>query len=118
MNPPRLRARGPGIPPPPRQGEGPPRPVYHVRADAAGMDKQSLGSETRIRVPLSGLVDENWRRAYRLVQLDSTGYFRYRLELESPTITFTARRSAGSLGSFLNQLEAFLQRVNAQASNL
>ncbi len=118
MNPPRLRARGPGIPPPPRQGEERPRPVYRVRTDAAGMDQQSLGSETRVRVPLSGAIDENWRRAYRLVQLDSTGYFRYRLELESPTVTFTARRSDGSLGFLLNQLEAFLQRVNAQASNL
>ncbi len=118
MNPPRLPARRSPMSPPPRDREGPARPVYRVRADAAGMDRQALGTETRIRLRLSGLVDENWRRAYRLVQLDSTGYFRYRLELESPTVTFTSRPSDGSLSFLMNQLDAFLERVNAQASGL
>jgi hypothetical protein len=91
--------------------------VYRVRADAAGLDRQALGSETRIRVPLSGAIDENWRRAYRLVQLDSTGFFRYRLELEAPIVTFTARPSDGTFSFLMNQLDAFLERVNALASH-
>lgn len=71
-----------------------------------------------MRLPLLGRVDESWRRAYRLVQLDSTGFFRYRLELESPTLTFTARHPDGSLGLLMDQLDVFLERVNAEASNL
>jgi hypothetical protein len=80
------------------------------------MERQGLGAEVRIRIPLAGGVDENWRRAYRLVQLDSTGYFRYRLDLESPVVSFTARRADGTLAFLLAQLDAFLDLVNGKAS--
>jgi hypothetical protein len=119
MNPPRLetgRAR-PSTP----QGSAPrePRPaaiLYRVHADRSHVERQGSAGETRLRVPLLGAVDEPWRRAYRLIQLDSTGYFRYRLELGSPVVTFTGRHADSDLGFFMNQLDAFLELVNARAS--
>jgi hypothetical protein len=87
-----------------------------VRADRPNAERQGLAGETRARVPLLGAVDERWRRAYRLVQLDSTGYFRYRLELGSPIVTFTGRHADADFGFFMNQLDAFLDLVNTRAS--
>ena len=90
--------------------------VYRVRADASRIERQGLGAETRVRVPLDGPVDVNWRCAYRLVQLDSTGYFRYRLDLESPVVGFSVRGTEGTLAASLGQLDAFLELVNGKAN--
>jgi hypothetical protein len=90
--------------------------VYRVQADPTRIDRQGLGAETRVRVPLAGPVDVNWRCAYRLVQLDSTGYFRYRLDLESPVVSFSVRGGEGAMSASLTQLQAFLDLVNAKAS--
>jgi hypothetical protein len=90
--------------------------VYRVRADASRIERQGLGAETRVRVPLNGPVDVSWRCVYRLVQLDSTGYFRYRLDLESPVVSFSVRGTDGTLAASLGQLDAFLELVNSKAS--
>ena len=107
-NPPSTRAPGAAPPIAP--------PAYRVRVDTGRIERQGLGAETRVRVPLTGRVDENWRRAYRLIQLDSTGYFRYRLDLETPVVTFSTRASDGTVAFHLAQLEAFLDLVNGRAS--
>lgn len=116
MNNDRHRPHLPRAIPPPTAASRPPIRGPRVQADRSRIERQQLGGETRVRVPLSGPVNENWRRAYRLLQLDSTGYFRFRLELESAVVTFTSRHADGTLLFLMEQLDGFLDLVNAKAS--
>ena len=78
-----------------------------------------LGSRIRCTVPLTGSVDEHWRACFRAVQVDDTGFFRYRLELTSDVVTFTrtVTGSGGGVDSELKSLEFMIEAVNARASS-
>ena len=78
-----------------------------------------LGSRVRCMVPLTGSVDEHWRACFRAVQVEDTGFFRYRLELTSDVITFTrtVTGSGNEITSELKTLEFLIEAVNARASN-
>jgi hypothetical protein len=84
---------------------------YRIAVDVRGARRREVGldptGEPRVSytLPLSGSLDDRWRRAFRLVQLEDTGYFRFRLELASPAITFTCResRSAAELSDGIRQ---------------
>jgi hypothetical protein len=104
-------------------GNGKDRP-YRIAIDVRGARRREVGldpvGEPRVSYtfPLSGALDDRWRRAFRLVQLEETGYFRFRLELASPAISFTCResRSAAELSEGIRQLTVLVDRVNLMAS--
>ncbi|MFN2385361.1 MAG: hypothetical protein ABR576_03600 [Thermoanaerobaculia bacterium] len=98
--------------------------LYKIAIDLRGARRREVGldpaGEPRVSytLPLSGAVDDRWRRAFRLVQIEETGYFRFRLELASPAISFTCResRSAAELSEGIRQLTVLVDRVNAMAA--
>lgn len=96
---------------------------YRVALDRAGMQRVDLGpgplgNRVRCVVPLTGSVDEHWRACFRAVQVDDTGFFRYRLELTSDVVTFTrtVTGSGSEVESELKSLEFLIEAVNARAS--
>ncbi len=99
------------------------RRVHSVRFQPDQVRRTGLGptpSGTRIRctVPLTGEVDEAWRTSFRAVQLEDTGFFRFRLEMGSNTITFVVSETPGGGGANaeLKTLSFLLDTVNALAS--
>lgn len=97
---------------------------YRIAIDVRAARRREVGldpaGEPRVSytVPLSGSLDDRWRRAFRLVQLEDTGYFRFRLELASAAISFTCResRSAAELSEGIRQLTVLVERVNVTAA--
>jgi hypothetical protein len=97
---------------------------YRVALDREHVQRMDLGpgplgNRVRCTVPLTGSVDEHWRACFRAVQVDDTGFFRFRLELTSDVVTFT-RTISGSgseIASELKSLEFLIEAVNARASN-
>ncbi|MCA1611379.1 MAG: hypothetical protein LC780_11050 [Acidobacteria bacterium] len=74
------------------------------------------GNRVRCAVSLSGTVDETWRKCFRAVQLEDTGFFRFRLEMGSNTITFLVSESrGGELASELKTLAYLLDAANSLA---
>jgi hypothetical protein len=99
------------------------RKTYLVGLDAKGMRRNEMGPGplgTRIRcfLPLTGDVDDHWRQSFRAVQLEDTGFFRFRLEMGSKTIAFvsTETEDGGELAAELKTLAFLLDAVNAVAS--
>jgi hypothetical protein len=96
---------------------------YRVTLDQKGMRRIELGPGplgTRVRclVPLAGDVDEHWRQSFRSVQLEDTGFFRFRLEMSSKTIAFAAteREDDQGITAELRVLAGLLDSVNTLAS--
>ena len=74
------------------------------------------GSRVRCTVALVGNVDETWRKCFRAVQLEDTGFFRFRLEMGSSTITFLVSESrGGEVASELKTLDYLLDAANSLA---
>lgn len=74
------------------------------------------GSRVRCTVALVGNVDETWRKCFRAVQLEDTGFFRFRLEMGSNTITFLVSESrGGEVASELKTLDYLLDAANSLA---
>jgi hypothetical protein len=93
--------------------------VYDVAVDHGTLKGKTLGSQgTRYSVALKGLVDERWARSYRLIQMDSTGFFRFRFDLANQTVSFTARGGDGAeeIILLLERLDALVKLVNRSAS--
>ena len=107
----------------PAPDNGKDRP-YRIAIDVRAARRREVGldpaGEPRVSytLPLSGALDDRWRRAFRLVQLEDTGYFRFRLELASPEISFTCggSRSAAELSEGIRQLTVLVERVNVAAA--
>jgi hypothetical protein len=96
---------------------------YRVSLDQKGMRRIELGPGplgTRVRcvVPLTGDVDEHWRQSFRTVQLEDTGFFRFRLEMSSKAIAFAATegRDDQDIAAELRVLGFLLNAVNTLAS--
>ena len=93
--------------------------VYDVAVDHGTLKGKTLGSQgTRYSVALNGAVDERWARSYRLIQMDATGFFRFRFDLGNQTVSFTARADDGAeeVISLLERLDALVKLVNRSAS--
>ncbi len=96
--------------------------AYDVCFDSDRVDRQEVtlnrdGEEgLRYTVELIGPVDERWRKSFRTVQLNETGFYRYRLDESGNSIRFVCRRSEG-LGELLARLKSFLTLVNEEASS-
>jgi len=107
-------------------GDGKSLPRPSVSLDSKSVRRQEAGAdsagERRVlySIALAGPVDNRWRRAFRLVQIEDTGLFRYRLELETDAISFTcSERNAGAkFAAGLRQLDALIARVNRKAASL
>lgn len=99
------------------------RRKYRITVDRARLQKAELGSgplggRVRCTAPLIGGIDENWRVSFRSVQLEDSGFFRFRLEMGSNLVTFTA--GSGERGpdmlSELKMLDILIDTVNLKAS--
>jgi len=96
-----------------------PHKTYEVGLDRKGIRRTEmgpgpLGNRVRCFVPLTGAVDEHWRQSFRKVQLEDTGFFRFRLEMGSNTIAF-AVTDGPELEAELKTLAFLLDAVNGVA---
>jgi hypothetical protein len=96
---------------------------YRIAVDRARLQKAEVGAgpnEGRIRctAPLVGGIDEAWRVSFRSVQLEDSGFFRFRLEMGSNVVTFTAgtAQRGPDMLSELKLLDFLVDTVNAKAS--
>jgi len=113
-----------GPPAPATPARPPGSPAYAVSFDPRNLKRHEAGvgpdGEPRVRytIALAGQVDDRWRRSFRLVQVEETGYFRYRLEMASWTIAFTCAESQAEaeLATSLKQIGILLGLVNRAAS--
>lgn len=98
------------------------RRKYRVAIDRSHVEKSEvgvgrIGARVRCAAPLVGGIDENWRVSFRSMQLEDSGFFRFRLEMGSNLVTFTTRASAGGdVSAELKILEFLVDAVNARAS--
>lgn len=69
-------------------------------------------------VGLAGSVDERWTHAFHIVQLDSTGLIRYRLDPAKRTVSFQVRSNDGAdrVIFLLERLDQLVGEVNRNAS--
>jgi hypothetical protein len=97
---------------------------YTVQVNGASLRKKDVsrsptGEErAHYAVELSGHVDDHWRHSFRLVQMDDTGFFRFRLDIAKSLVTFSSSDAEGAPGSSsdLMQLESLVAKVNRRAS--
>jgi hypothetical protein len=94
------------------------RRTTHVAVDHSTLKGEPSGTDTRYTVALIGPMDEVWAEAYRILQADSTGFRRLRLDCASRTVSFTCRAIDGPAQVFdiLERLDALIKRVNRQIS--
>jgi hypothetical protein len=92
------------------------RRAIAVRVDHSTLRAETVGTDTRYTVALTGVVDARWTETYRATQGESTGYRRFRLDPSSRTISFSCRTVDGTAHVFeaLDRLEALLSIVNQQ----
>jgi hypothetical protein len=90
---------------------------------AVAVEKESLESEThseniKYSVALAGPVDERWSHAFHIVQLDSTGFFLYRLEPTYRIVTFqvSSDSAPARVTRLLERLDRLVEDVNRSAS--
>ena len=99
--------------------------TYDVTLDPESLEGQEVafGNEgdegVRYSVGLKGTVDDHWRTAFKFVQLNATGFYRYRLDEKSPKISFQARGSdrMSDVSAVVSRLGSFLALVNRTASS-
>lgn len=114
---------------PPTPGElgdataGPARPRYDVALDRSSVKRHEAGHtpdgepRTPYSVELTGTIDDRWRQCLRLVQLDDTGFFRFRLGMGSRAISFVCRTPGkAELASSLREIDRMLFLANRNAS--
>jgi hypothetical protein len=93
--------------------------TYEVAVDHGTLSGKALGSEgTRYSVALTGPMDDRWVRSYRLIQMDSTGFFRFRFDLGNGKVSFMARASDGpdEVILLVGRLDALVKLANESAS--
>jgi hypothetical protein len=98
---------------------------YGIEIDRGSVTSEevALGREgeegLRFTVRLAGQADERWRKCFRFVQQNSTGFFRFRLEDRQDAISFTVRRTDGQddVDTVLGRLSSFVSLVNRSASS-
>ncbi len=99
---------------------------YKVTIDKASLHGQTVEVEgtgysvegSIYSVGLVGPVDERWANAFNIVQLDSTGFFRYRLDPGVQRVFFQVRSQDGAARVILmlERLESLIEEVNRNAS--
>jgi hypothetical protein len=89
-----------------------------VGVDHSTLRRESVGTDTRYSVALTGLVEPVWAEAYRILQGDSTSFRRLRLDATTGTVSFTCRGIDGPAQVFeiLERLDALVKNVNQQVT--
>src|ERR1700694_1091113 len=85
--------------------------TYAVAVEKGSLESETFSENIKYSVSLSGLVDERWSRAFHIVQLDSTGFFLYRLEPTYRIVTFQVASDASP--ARVNRLVERLARLLA-----
>jgi hypothetical protein len=101
-------------------------PRYSVAVDKASLHGQTVEVEgtgyaiegSIYSVGLAGIVDERWARAFKIVQMDATGFFRYRLDPGVKRVFFQVRSQDGAsrVILMLERLDQLVDEVNRNAS--
>jgi hypothetical protein len=99
---------------------------YKVSVDKASLHGQTVEVEgtgysiegSIYSVGLAGTVDERWANAFNIVQLDATGFFRYRFDPGVKRIFFQIRAKDGAdrVILMLERLDELVAEVNGKAS--
>lgn len=95
---------------------------YSVAVDHGSLKGKALGPAqgTRYTVALTGQLDDRWVRSFLLIQMDETGFFRFRLDVAGriATVSFTARSTDGpdQVIGVIERLDVLIQLVNQSAS--
>jgi hypothetical protein len=92
---------------------------YDVSLPEAGLGWEKVGPLfERYSVRLVGQVDPHWAGAYQRVVATAPNLSRFRLDIDHATVSFTCRATDGPVEvmAVLKILEAFLMRVNREAS--
>ena len=99
---------------------------YRVAIDKASLHGQTVEVEgtgysvegSIYSVGLTGLIDDRWAHAFNIVQLDSTGFFRYRFDPGVKRVFFQVRSQDGAARVILmlERLEGLIEEVNRNAS--
>jgi hypothetical protein len=101
-------------------GGQPARAVYDVRVDRTAMRREALGPLfARLRVKLSGSLDEHWRRSYDVVAAGDESFSRFILDQQGGTVSFTSRSTddAARVELVMQRLELLLDLANLHAAS-
>ena len=92
--------------------------TYAVAVEKGSLESEKFSENIKYSVSLSGLVDERWSRAFHIAQLDSTGFFLYRLEPTYRIVTFQVASDASlaRVTRLIERLERLVEDVNRSAS--
>jgi hypothetical protein len=92
------------------------RRAIDVGVDHSTLKGETLGTDTRYSVTLTGPVDGAWAAAYRILQSDSTAFRRLRLDPATRVVSFICRTIDGPAQVFdiLERLDALIKMVNRQ----
>jgi len=92
--------------------------AYVVTVEKESLESEKHSENIKYSVALSGVVDERWTRAFHIVQLDSTGFFLYRLEPTYRIVTFQVGfdASPARVNRLIERLERLVGDVNHSAS--
>src|ERR1700730_196774 len=92
--------------------------TYAVAVEKGSLESETFSENIKYSVSLSGLVDERCSRAFHIVQLDSTGFFLYRLEPTYRIVTFQVASDASParVTRLVERLERLVEDVNRSAS--
>jgi len=99
---------------------------YKVSVDKGSLHGQTVEVEgtgysvegSIYSVGLAGTVDERWANAFNIVQLDATGFFRYRYDPGVKRVFFQIRAKDGAdrVILMLERLDQLVAEVNRNAS--
>ncbi len=99
---------------------------YKVAVDKTSLHGQTVEVEgtgysvegSIYSVGLAGVIDDRWAHAFNIVQLDSTGFFRYRFDAGVRRVFFQVRSQDGAARVILmlERLDQLIEEVNRNAS--
>lgn len=89
-----------------------------VGVDHSTLRGETVGTDTRYSVTLTGSADGVWAEAYRMLQGDSTTFRKLRLDSTTRTVSFACRGIDGPAQVFeiLERLDALVKKVNEQVT--
>jgi hypothetical protein len=95
------------------------RAVYDVRVDRSALGRQVLGPLfARLRIKLSGSIDDHWRRSYGVVAGGADSFSRFILDQKEGAVSFTCRSTDGAaqVDLLVQRLELLLELANLHAT--
>ena len=93
--------------------------VYDIRVDRSTTRREDLGPLfARMRVKLSGPIDDQWRRSYNEVVGGADSFSRFVLDPKDGTVSFSSRSTddAARVELVIQRLELLLELANLHAT--